>query len=584
MFLKINEERFRVLMENENGVWIISYDNPSVPVYVYEQVLKKYERIETPRGYIDGKKRENLSQAEKRRQSMIRPLLMNANYIFDKKLRREEAIKIAKDYNTTEKRILRLYYMYLARGTTRKEKEKGSKSEKNKREKEEFDWAIKKYYFSAKRISLRDAYDMLILEKYRDQDGQLKENIPTWSSFRHFYYRKGYHNSSRKSIARNGLTYYQRNERPILGTSYKWKDKIGYYQIDATVADIYLVSRLDRKVVVGRPNIYMTVDTLTQLITGVYVGFDAGEGSVAQCLVNAAMDKVKFCERYGIQIERDQWPSEGLPCGLITDQGSEFVSGLSNELCAAYDIEIENLPPFRPDQKGIIEKKLDILQLNYKPILRGKGVIEKYAGERWATDYRKQAVLNLDEFIQIVIHAILYINNKTIDKFVPTEEMIGSQITYTPNGLWNYYRQEGRSNISPVDEKVLYYMSLKKKKTSIGRMGISHNGILYRNRNIMSLMPRIRNKRNVTVSYDVNNISRIYLNLDGEYIPFEIQEEYRIYSLLDEIEYMILKKQIARKKKEKEKEQITAKVEFLSNVKEIVNEAKNDRKDGKIEG
>lgn len=74
--------------------------------------------------------------------------------------------------------------------------------------------------------------------------------------------------------------------------------------MDATQADIYLVSRLDRSQVVGRPYIYLAVDTATQLIAGIYVGLEAGEQAVIRCLTNAAMDKVEFCRQYGIDIQK----------------------------------------------------------------------------------------------------------------------------------------------------------------------------------------------------------------------------------------------------------------------------------------
>ena len=90
--------------------------------------------------------------------------------------------------------------------------------------------------------------------------------------------------------------------------------------MDETQADIYLVSRLDKKSVAGRPNIYLAVDTATQLIAGIHVGLDAGEQAVVSCLVNAAMDKVEFCGRFGIEITKDQWPSQGLPGEIITDK------------------------------------------------------------------------------------------------------------------------------------------------------------------------------------------------------------------------------------------------------------------------
>lgn len=65
----------------------------------------------------------------------------------------------------------------------------------------------------------------------------------------------------------------------------------------------------------------MAVDTATQLVTGVYVGLEAGELAVLKTLENAAMDKVRFCQQYGIEITPEQWPSCGLPTEIITDKG-----------------------------------------------------------------------------------------------------------------------------------------------------------------------------------------------------------------------------------------------------------------------
>ena len=79
--------------------------------------------------------------------------------------------------------------------------------------------------------------------------------------------------------------------------------------MDATQADIYLVSRSDRSTVIGRPYIYLAVDTASQIIAGVYIGFDAGLKSVISCLANAARDKKEFCAEYGIDIAEEQWPS-----------------------------------------------------------------------------------------------------------------------------------------------------------------------------------------------------------------------------------------------------------------------------------
>ena len=326
--------------------------------------------------------------------------------ISDKTLRYKMAAEAAQQHQTTTRRILRLYYRYLATGRlTQKRTQQASKSNQM------IERAIRRYYFGAKRLSLRSAYEMMLLEDYVGPDGRLDSDAPTWSKFRHYYYGHRLHKDPQKIIAREGLTKYQRDHRPAWGTSAGWRSQPGSYQMDSTQADIYLVSRQDRSIVVGRPYIYLAVDTATHLIAGVYVGYSCDETAVMACIAQAASDKVEYCARYGIEITQEQWPSVGMPTEIITDQGREFFGPRMSEMCRRYGLEVLTLPPFRPDQKGCVEKSIDLLQQRYKPMLRGRGVIEEDAQERWATDYRTQATLDLDDFTRIVIHSILYLTH-----------------------------------------------------------------------------------------------------------------------------------------------------------------------------
>lgn len=378
--------------------------------------------------------------------------------ITDRQLRLSIAKDIAKQQNTTPRRVLRLYYRYLATGQVAFSKNREVNVNKT------YEWAIKTLYFSAKRFSLRATYDMMLVQKYTDSSGKLVENIPSWSSFRNYFYSRNYHKQPRKLIARSGLTNYQRNERPVFGSSSDWRSVPGSYQMDATQADIYLVSRQDRSKVIGRPYIYLAVDTVTQLIAGIYVGLECDESAVMLCLTNAAQDKVEYCREHGIEISVNQWPNRGLPHEIITDKGSEFFGFRMQELCQRFGVEIQSLPPFRPDGKGLVEKSFDLIQQRYKPLLRGKGVIEPDAQERWSTDYRSQSVLNLDEFTQVVIHCVLYLNaGRTLsDAKTPAQKWLDSDISLLD---------------VPVEE--LYLLSLPREAAKLTRKGLRINGLLY---------------------------------------------------------------------------------------------------------
>lgn len=451
-FVRRFDTTFRILKATPDGCWLIDCDSPSPPFF--EANCSKYVRVPTPESWMT----EQTTPAQEARLRMIQSLLDCDDCISDKALRYQLAAESTQQHQTTTRRILRLYYRYLATG--RLIQKRAQQISKNS---QIIAQAIRRYYFGARRLSLKAAYEMMLLEDYVGPDGQLVSDAPTWSQFRHYYYEHNLHKSPQKIIAREGLTKYQRDHRPAWGLSAGWRPQPGSYQMDATQADIYLVSRQDRSVVVGRPYIYLAVDTATHLIAGVYVGFACDETAVMACIEQAVTDKVGYCARYGIEITPEQWPSVGMPLEIITDNGREFFGPRMGELCKRYGLEVLTLPPFRPDFKGTVEKSIDLLQQRYKPMLRGRGVIEDDAQERWATDYRAQAVLDLDDFTRIVIHSILYINSGRV---------IGGK---TSAEKW----LDLSPRLMAVDPQELHIQTLPRDIAKLTRKGIRVNRMWY---------------------------------------------------------------------------------------------------------
>ena len=87
--------------------------------------------------------------------------------------------------------------------------------------------------------------------------------------------------------------------------------------------------------------------------------------------------------------------------------GREYTSSTFEQL-VELGVTITNLPPYRPELKGRVEKFFDLVQGYYKPLLKGKGVIEEDFQERGVVDYRKQACLTLHEFEKILLHCIVF--------------------------------------------------------------------------------------------------------------------------------------------------------------------------------
>lgn len=576
MFYELSGEIFNQVLETEEGAWIVSYDEPGAPRFIVKEELKAMTKVEAPEGYLKRMDNHESTKGRRDRLELIKPLLDNPNYISDRAFRKKKMLQIAEESGSSVKRIQRLFYRYLAGRPLVEEKLPVIKEETQ--DQKNFAWAIEKYYYSAKKMSLRTVYDLLLLSKYTDVDGKLMEKYPTWYMFQHYFYEKHYHQKARAEIARNGLSDYQRNRRPLFGSAMEWKDRIGVYQMDETQADIYLVSRLNRKEVIGRPNIYLAVDTATQLIAGIYVGLDAGEQAVISCLVNAAMDKVEFCKSYGIEITKEQWPNAGLPGEIITDKGKEFIGSRMQELSMRFGMELQSLPPFRPDGKGIVEKSFDLLQQKYKPLLRGKGVIEEDSAERWVVDYRSQAVLTLEDFTKIVIHCVLYLNSCRVLENFNKKEVVAAPI---PAELWRWHEEEGRSGIILVSQEQLYHMSLPRKTASLTRKGIGSQGLWYVCKDYKKLLEQKKAGERVTIAYDPENVNNIYL-LDGlDYIPFELVSYCKQYAGASEEEYKLEREHKKVQKQELERMDLEGRLNVIQNIKAIVNESECEEK-GKL--
>ena len=476
-FVERNGALFKVLASDGGGAWLISHDSPAAPFFVGD--MDAYQRALPPQ-LPDSE----LSAAAQKRLELIQPLLDAGDAaVMDRQYRLQVSRDIAERHSTTPRTVLKLYYRYLATGQLLSPKARAPSVNSD------YEWAIRTFYFSAKKLSLRSAYEMMLLQRYTDFEGNLAPTRPTYGSFRAYFYSRNFHKSPRKIIARDGLTHYQRNCQPAFGSASEWKKRPGSFQMDATEADIYLRSLGCEPFC---PYIYLAVDSATQLIAGVWAGEACDELSVMRCLENACRDKAEWCGQHGVIITPEQWPSHGLPYEVITDKGREFCGGRMQELCRRYGVELIAQAPFRPDRKGLVEQAFHLLQERYKPLLRGKGVIEPDAQERWAVDYRSQAVLTLEDFIQVLIHCTVYLNSgRTLSS------------GYTPAQLW----QSSAPQLLDVDAEELYLLSLPRAAAKLTRKGLRVNGILY----VPTDMEGMYLGDTLTLAYNPANLSRVYL-------------------------------------------------------------------------
>ena len=381
-----------------------------------------------------------------------------------------------------------------------------SEDEKN------FRWALNKYFYNSKKLSLRQAYKFLIRDKYVDSEGKIPQKCPKFHQFKYFYYKN--RSESNYIISRLGRGEYDRNYRPLLGDSVRsFCPSIGYGMLDSTVCDIYLVN--DDGELIGRPILTACIDAYSTMCLGYSLSWEGGINSLKRLMLNVITDKVDWCKRFGIEINESDWRCRWIPHKLITDKGSEYVGDTFSQL-VDLGIELINLEPYRPELKSLVERFFGLIQEYFKKELINKGVVLKDFGDRGAIDYRKNACLTLEQFEKILIFCIIHYNCSRVIELPPD---VG--LKEHARDLWNNCLLTQLDTLISVDSGLLELTLLPRCKARFKRDGLCVNRLRY---SAYGCTDQFLKGGDVVVAYDPNNVSHVWLINDGEYKKFNLIE------------------------------------------------------------
>lgn len=425
-------------------------------------------------------------------------------------------------------------------------------------------WALNKFYYTRYKHKLTDCYIMMLKEKYTDESGKLKEEHPSIHQFRYFF------NKTRKKqtelISREGIKEYQLNHRPLLGEGiHDFAPTIGTGMLDGTVCDLYLVDSSGK--LVGRPLLVACVDAYSGLCCGYSLLWEGGVYSVREMMLNVIEDKVKWCKQFGIQIQKEQWPCDKLPGVLVTDRGSEYIS-YNFEQISELGCQVISLPSFSANMKGPVEKLFDLVQDSFKPFLKGYGVIEKDFQKRGIKDYRLESCLTIEQFEKIIIHTIIYYNNRVLENFPYSDDMMKDGIVPSPAGIWDYQTEYGNSNLLSVSKEQLVLTLLPRTEGRFTRKGLVVNKMRY---DADGFTEEYLNGEKCTVAFNPDDASVVWLLKEGDYIKFSLIEKKYNGMSVDEVH--------TQKKKQKQyvagfrEDALVAKVDLAQKINTIVEHA-----------
>ena len=450
------------------------------------------------------------------RYTMIAPILP---FLSDDKIRSKLICSIAEEHKVSKQTVRNYLCFYLSyldvtilAPKKRKDERELTQDEKRMR------WALNKFFYTTKKQSLMTAYTMMLKEKYCDAGGVLCEEYPSFYQFRYFY-RK-----TRKMqnfyISRDGLKNYQRNNRPLTGEGVQeFAPAVGVGMLDATVCDIYLINEEGN--LVGRPILTACIDAYSSLCCGYSLSWEGGVYSLRGLMLNIITDKVAWCKRYGISIEKEDWDCDRLPGTFVTDMGSEYKSE-NFEQIAELGVTVVNLPSYRPELKGLVEKFFDLIQETYKKHLKGKGVIEPDYQERGAHDYRKDACLTMMDFEKIILHCMIYYNSKRIiENFPYTEAMISAKVKPYASCIWEWGKSLIGANLIDVDSRELMLTLLPRTTGKFGRTGLKVNKLRY---HCEGYTEQYLSGGNVTVAYNPEDVTSVWVIENGAYVEFMLIE------------------------------------------------------------
>ncbi len=562
------DQIYRILLVKEDNCLVIDCNNNSMPVWkpvttFWDASTMTDEDLYT---LLDFKPVEDDMVPPERkkvmheRYTMIAPVL---SFIGDENTRSHVINIIATENNISKQSIRSFLKKYLVIQNIQvllpKEREYDTaltKDQKNMR------WSLNKFFYTFEKNSLKTAYVKMLKEKYCDEAGQLMDTYPSFYQYRYFYRKT--RKLENYYISRNGLTNYQRNDRPCVGDNVRvYASAPGLGMVDATVCDIYLVNESGQ--VVGRPILTACVDAYSGICMGYSLGWEGGVYSIRDMTLNIIEDKEKLCLKHGIHIDEAAWPVNKLPGRIISDQGSEYI-GYTFEQIVELGVTLENLPPYRPDLKGPIEKFFDVIQGLYKKNLKGKGVIEPDFQERGAHDYRKDACITMQNFEKIIIRCIIYYNTANILEDYPfTEDMLEKNIKPYSNTLWDYGCSLSGANLISTSKERLTLCLLPRTLGTYTRFGLSVNKLHYKNE---AFKEKYLTGGETIVAYDPDNSSYVWVIEKGEYIRFElIESRFKDKSVHDVHDVQELSKRIIR---EENHNNLQAEVSLATHIQDIV--------------
>lgn len=210
----------------------------------------------------------------------------------------------------------------------------------------------------------------------------------------------------------------------------------GFFEIDATILQIRLVSRWTKSRLVSRPVVYLIIDVFSTAIVGYALSLDNMSWSVAaSAIANALEDKGATFKRLGLPYESDCWPCRHAPTHLTADR-AELITNQGQKL-AGSGIDVAITPAMCPIAKGTVEGNNAQVKRSFAEI-DFPGRFEKIRRRRSPTG-DERACMDIEQLEQIVVEVICDLNNDPVaSDRIPRDAVECGAYAVTRVGLYTW--------------------------------------------------------------------------------------------------------------------------------------------------
>lgn len=273
--------------------------------------------------------------------------------------------------------------------------------------------------------------------------------------------------------------HFQRNYRGLHGKAYDAIAGPGHrYEIDATYADVYLRSSVNRAWPIGRPITYLLKCPWSTAIVGFHVTVTPPSWEAAKLAIYcASIGMSEYGKLWGIDTPMlALTPPPTLPHGIYGDRG-EHLSKAARETAQTLGFNLLISPPYRGDLKGSTEVGHRLEkdeQVQYLP-----GAIDARRNDIEARCNPEDGKLTLKEYVEFIMSWIEKHNFSTTRTERLTSEMISQDVEASSAGVWRFGHDAGIGYQIAHPSTSLKTALFPKAIATVRRDGVHFDGLIY---------------------------------------------------------------------------------------------------------